>query len=167
MSRPRDFQRARLYRAETLAWGTALLALQPNRRRTPWALPTVKDCQAVVNHITESLGVLPIEVRDGRSRKTAAARRSERAIFLPRWSRTRPVIMHEVAHILRADNTPAHGAEFARCYLDLVSWFVGDNEAAVLEMAFENGKVRVEPGLTGTARPLYLGSVNTYKEDAS
>lgn len=144
MSRPRDTQRARLYRAEKPSGG---LHPRPEFDRA-------REVQAWVNRITRSRwwrGRFPrcgwINVKDGRGRRVACGTRywNHGEVRLPRWSRSRLVILHEVAHCVQPRGTASHGPEFARLYLDLVRRWIGPEEAARLREGMRRERVRVAP----------------------
>jgi putative metallohydrolase (TIGR04338 family) len=139
-------QAGRLYAAEELSgikYGEAL---------------TLKECQKFVDKIMSRKYVVEkyrmksaITVLDGRGRRKACAtfHYGNRAIKLPRWARTKYVILHEVAHHLtRLDG---HKAEFASCLLDLVRHFMGKESADALQGAYHLKGVKVL-SKTGTAK---------------
>ena len=139
MAKVKD-QAKRLYAAEELSgikYGDAL---------------TLKECQKFVDkviarkYVLEAYGIQakrPITVLDGRGRRKACATfyYGQRAIKLPRWARTRYVILHEVAHHLTDLN--GHKAEFASCLLDLVRHFMGKESAEALQGAYHLKGVKV------------------------
>lgn len=110
-----------------------------------WALRTVADCQSYVDEVLVELGIEPghYRVTDGR-RARAAMARHDGTIRLPKWSRNRPVILHELAHHLRPKDTAAHGPEFCRTFLNLMERFLPER-ASDLEAAFEDGGCQVSP----------------------
>ncbi|MEZ5848208.1 MAG: hypothetical protein R3C70_15780 [Geminicoccaceae bacterium] len=138
-TRPRDFQRSRVY-----GW----------ERR--FVMPLACDpmgldaCRALVLDVyllceadrCEERGWKPPEVTDGRGRRHACGSRA--VIKLPRWARTKAVVLHECAHGLAAD---AHGPEFVRVYIGLLETFAGF-ERVYLERTLNEAKVRVAPVFT-------------------
>lgn len=111
-SRPRDHQRARLYRFEGLHVLPRHSAIVP-----------LAACRALVERayrLAEAPRVAepswrPPLVTDGRGRRHACG--SREVIKLPRWARTPPVVLHECAHGLASDG---HGPEFVATYLELL-----------------------------------------------
>lgn len=138
MAKVKD-QASRLYAAEELSgikYGDAL---------------TLKECQKFVDkviarkYVVESYRTLhKVTVLDGRGRRSACATNhyeEGRAIKLPKWSRNRYVILHEVAHHLTF--LDGHKAEFASCLLDLVRHFMGKESAEALQGAYHLKGVKV------------------------
>jgi len=135
---PRDEQRKRLYAAERQV--RAFL-------RDP--LPTIGEMQAFVDSILRSRWmqsyfaasvVAPIRVIGGRQRP-ATAMNFLSTILMPKWSRTKFLVIHEVSHILAArcygeGVIAAHGPEYAALFLDLVRHFLGAEDALDLHEAF-------------------------------
>jgi hypothetical protein len=76
-------------------------------------------------------------VTDGRGRRHACG--SREAIKLPRWARTRAVVLHECAHGLARD---MHGPEFVAVYVGLLERFAG-LDAAALRASLAEARVRV------------------------
>jgi hypothetical protein len=114
---PPDFQRARLYRWEAehvFPHDRTILALEDCRILVAdayrWAEPGA----------AATLGWAPPEVTDGRGRRHACG--SRQVIKLPRWARTRPIVLHECAHGLAPDK---HGPIFVRVYTELLVTFAG------------------------------------------
>ena len=133
-ARPRDSQRARLYRAED--------EVGPGRR-----LPTVEVLQAYVDDLRGTdwfrsrWGAPSLEVRPGYGHRRATADR-EGVLQMPRWARTEAVLLHEVAHCLTPVTFAAHGPEYAGVLLSLVRRAVDPGTAQRLEDAFTRNRVR-------------------------
>jgi putative metallohydrolase (TIGR04338 family) len=132
--RPRDSQRARLYRAED--------EVGPGRR-----LPTVEALQAYVDGLVAAewfsarWGDRWFEVRPGYGHRRATA--DERGVLqLPRWARSELVVLHEVAHCLVPTSFASHGAEYAGVLLSLVRRQLSAGVAQALEDAFQRHRVR-------------------------
>ena len=70
-------------------------------------------------------GWAPPKVEDGRGRRHAAGSRA--AIKLPRWARTRAVVLHECAHGMADDQ---HGPGFVAAYVVLLERFAGLDRGA-------------------------------------
>lgn len=81
-----------------------------------------------------------IQVRDGRARRSACGSRLG-YIKMPRWSRTKWIVLHEIAHVVQTE-WPAHGRQFARIYLDLVRRFIAPEAAQELKRAYIEKHVR-------------------------
>ena len=143
-SRPRDSQRARLYRAEE-----EVGAGRP--------LPTVELLQAYVDDLGGTdwfrarWGDRAFEVRPGHGHRRATADR-DGVLQMPRWARTELVLLHEVAHCLTPTTFAAHGAEYAGVLLSLVRRAVDPGAAQRLEDAF--GRNRVRWTLVGVPLPV-------------
>lgn len=148
----RDGQRAKVYRAE------AFVKVPKAHER----LDEVKDVQEWVDELTDTPWwasyMLPSEnlkkhrqrknlytsiiVTDGRSRRSAAGGLGR--IRMPRWSRTKLVILHEIGHAIQTEE-PAHGRQFAGIYLDLVRRFLGKEAARQLKQGYVKSHVRSSP----------------------
>lgn len=86
-SRPIDYQRARVYnweRAEVFGRDDENIDLAA--------------CQALAERVFRAAELPTPAVGDGRGRRGACFSNGEYAIKLPRWARTRPVVVHEAAH---------------------------------------------------------------------
>lgn len=86
----------------------------------------------------------PVEIEDGRGCRIA--RGGGWMIKLPRWARTIPVILHELAHVARP--LAAHNWPFVEAYLRLVSRFMGAEKAAALKKDFKSVGARWTPKKT-------------------
>ena len=116
-ARPRDFQRARLYRWET----------EEVLPRSPEPLSLVACAELVEQAYRWAEGAAALEpgwqppiVGDGRGRRHACGSRQQ--IKLPRWARTRAIVLHECAHGLADD---LHGPRFVDRYVALLDRFLG------------------------------------------
>jgi len=134
VDRPRDNQRARLYRAE-------------NEIDAGRALPTVGVMQAYVDGVAatgwfvDRWGDRTFEVRPGYGHKRATANR-EGVLQMPRWARREMVILHEVAHCVTPESFAAHGSEYAGVFLAIVRRAMGLGPAQALEESFDRHRVR-------------------------
>ena len=95
--RPRDSQRKKVYDAERKAFAGAEVDL-----------PEVVDVERYIHHVCglgrvkESFPELAwrhITVGDGRRRRAAGG--DGRGIYMPRWSRKRWIVLHELGHTIR------------------------------------------------------------------
>ena len=133
-ARPRDSQRARLYRAEG--------EVDSGRR-----LPTVERMQIYVDALCAAdwflarWGTQSFEVRPGFGHRRATA--DEHGVLqMPKWARTELVILHEVAHCVTPRTCAAHGPEYAGVLLALARRAMGPATAQRLEDAFARQRVR-------------------------
>jgi putative metallohydrolase (TIGR04338 family) len=145
VTRPRDTQRARLYRAED--------ELPPGRRlATVDALQAYVDDLAACAWFTARWGIRRFEVRPGHGHRRATADRSG-VLQLPRWSRTELVVLHEVAHCLTPESYAAHGPEYAGVFLSLIRRRLSPGTAQALEDAFIRHRVRWSVALVPRPSP--------------
>jgi putative metallohydrolase (TIGR04338 family) len=141
---PRDSQRAKLYTAEE---STNLEA-----RGDKLALD---EAQALVDKMSASSlreryprAAIPCLIRDGRGARHAFYRPLDETITLPRFARTRYIVLHEFAHHLLADERAgiaSHGWEFAECLLYLVRIYMGRGDEQTLKAAFKAHRVKFRP----------------------
>ncbi len=132
--RPRDNQRARLYRAEH--------EVDPGRR-----LPTVPVLQAYVDALAATEWFRTrwpdrsFEVRPGYGHRRATAD-ADGVLQMPKWARSELVVLHEVAHCVTPWTFASHGPEYAGVLLCLVRRAIGPGPAQALEDAFDRHSVR-------------------------
>ena len=129
--RPRDHQRAKVYRWEGV-W------VMPKDER-PLSLDA---CRRLVDEVYQARlgpGAAPPVVHDGRGRRHAAGSRD--VIKLPRWARTRPVVLHECAHGLATDG---HGPDYVRQYVELLVDFMAFDRAE-LEDSLALANIAITP----------------------
>ena len=133
--RPRDSQRARLYRAEGL--------VDAGRR-----LPTVERMQAWVDALLASdwfvarWGSKSLEVRPGFGHRRATADQVNGVLQMPKWARSELVLLHEVAHCITPPTVASHGPEYAGVLLALARRGMSPATAQRLEDAFAAERVR-------------------------
>ncbi len=132
--RPRDSQRARLYRAEG--------EVDTGRR-----LPTVEKMQAYVDQMAAAdwflarWGERAFEVRPGFGHRRATA--DEHGVLqMPKWARTELVVLHEVAHCLTPRTVASHGPEYAGVLIALARRAMSPATGQSLEDAFVRQRVR-------------------------
>jgi hypothetical protein len=155
--RPRDSQRSRVYAAErAVEWskradekigdgGLGAAQAYVNRVIGSKAWHKVLGCG---DHEREICRWAPVEVADGRGSRKARAGWSR--ISLPRWSRKRWVVLHELAHVAAQKrygyySIAGHGWQFCDVYLRLMRRFLGTDEAQKLQRAFREKRVRFRP----------------------
>jgi hypothetical protein len=141
-AKPRDFQRARVYR-----WEAEHVFPHAGERLS------LERCRTLVEAAyrwREEPGAEPAwappVVTDGRGRRHACGSRA--AIKLPRWARTRAVVLHECAHGMADDQ---HGPGFVAAYVLLLVRFAG-LDGAHLRASLAAAGVRVAPKATGRRR---------------
>lgn len=124
MSRPRDTYRERVYRAENAAFGESRETMTLAEVRA--FVERVRTHPEVYDRFPRARG-REITVGDGRGRTRACGNPIERYIKMPRWSRTRWVVLHELAHVFAVDVEEAwHGPCFVATYIHLVSTILGE-----------------------------------------
>jgi hypothetical protein len=133
--RPRDVQRARVYR-----WEAAHVFPHAG---SPLSL---EACRALVEAAyrwaeapADALWRPPL-VTDGRGRRHACG--SREVVKLPRWARTPAVVLHECAHGLAP--RAMHGPAFVAAYVALLERFAGLDGAA-LRASLAGSGVEVGP----------------------
>lgn len=146
---PRDNQKKRLYDAE--------------RQHSLWednacGRMSVADMQAFVDKVTRSawfvrrfgrrFGIL---VKDGRGHQNATGNGQNRTLQMPRWSRSKLVLLHEIAHVVTeykrgpwTEGGP-HGKTFCAWYLTLIRYVLGKDAYAEMRQCFRAGRVKVAP----------------------
>ena len=146
MIRARDSQRQKLYNAERF--------LQDFGPR----YETVPEIQAYVDHLLSSAWFRRrwprtarkgIAVHDGRGRSRAVAETiwGVNVIKMPLWSRSKSIIIHEIAHHCSDEahglrDVAAHGWQFAGTLLELVTHEMGAEIGSELKESYKEGKVR-------------------------
>jgi putative metallohydrolase (TIGR04338 family) len=149
-ARPRDSQRARLYRAEG--------QVDAGRR-----LPTVErmqtwvDAMAATDWFLARWGVRTFEVRPGFGHRRATA--DENGVLqMPKWARTELVLVHEVSHCLTPAACASHGPEYAGVLLTVARRAMGPGTAQLLEDAFARERVRWTLAAVPDVRPSVANS---------
>jgi len=147
--RPRDAQRARVYRAESAVPSSPL----------PGLPACAAFCERVVGSLWwaarfpgSGLDAIP-RLRPGNGARQAFYREdlSGPTVTLPRRYRTKGVVLHELVHwaLAREHELPYHGSTFTRVLLDATLEFSGPERAGLLLDAYEEHKVRVgKPAVT-------------------
>lgn len=122
MTRPRDFQKQRLYDWENQFRGINGVMFGYNL--------SVAQCSELAAQACALYDVPAVSVKDGRGRRAACYEQTTNSIKLPLWARTGWVVLHETAHAIidnRAKATgvklPCHGAEFVAVYVKLLAEF--------------------------------------------
>ena len=158
MATRKDMQRERLYLAERDAFEGHIQWSDMDRPTYDTVLesliefPHLDECKAYVRtvqsseHWQNSGGGHLVRVHCGAGNRRATWCDSRKEVKLPRWSRKRWVICHELAHGLTHQthrHSPAHGSAFARHYIELVREMLGEQPAARLEDEFYQRDVRI------------------------
>lgn len=140
---PRDSQRQKVYDAERRAFKDA-----------PIDLPEMEDIERFVAHVRTlkrvrqsfpCLVLRPVQAKDGRARRAAGG--NSQGIFMPRWSRKKWIVLHELSHTIvqrvhGVFGAAGHGWEFASAYLTLVRHVLGRGAHDALKAEFRAGRVR-------------------------
>jgi hypothetical protein len=107
---------------------------------------SIAEIQGFVNYVQLSSiwrtlgGPLGTVVKDNGDHDHSCAAIDDNEIWISRTMRTRPVVLHELAHLAsKGDDT--HGHEFVISFLVLVSYFMGQHYHHLLEEAFKRNKV--------------------------
>lgn len=145
MTSYRDYQRSKLYHAEDVAFD----------KSKPAEFETLDECKAFAEQIINSKhwerhkGWKRVNVLDGRGRRCACFQANSKgkthSIKLPRWARSRWIIIHEFAHMLTHrthKGTAPHGAFFAGHYLALVEELLGDRAEFLLRSSFDTNGIK-------------------------
>lgn len=158
VTRPRDSQRARLYRAEG--------EVDAGRR-----LPTVERMQAWVDGLVATewflarWGERSFEVRPGFGHRRATADQNG-VLQMPKWARTELVLLHEVAHCVTPIVLASHGPEYAGVLLALARRAMGPGTAQLLEDAFVRERVRWSLAAVPEVRPGWPSVANSRQSAA-
>ena len=130
MAKHRDYQRAKVYKAEDLVKVGSI------------KFKSLAETQEFVNSIVKSCWYKNrffrwsrVKVEDGR--KVAYGFPTEGFIHAPKWARTNLFILHEFAHVIGRMDVPDHGKEFCALYLLLVKRWIGPDCAKELKEKFK------------------------------
>jgi hypothetical protein len=144
--RPRDGQRARVYRAETTAPSSPLPGLAAC---VHFAERVVGSFWWAARFPEHGLADLP-RFRPGNGARQAFFREEPTGptITLPRRYRTKGVVLHELVHWALSGVTELahHGPTFARVLVDATAEFCGPERASELATAYAGEGVRVGDG---------------------
>lgn len=84
---------------------------------------------------------LQVKIRDGRGNDYALTNFQEGALNLPRWARVRPVIVHELAHLITNIEKSGHGPEFVANLVEMYRRFLGKRWSEILKERLEQNRV--------------------------
>ena len=147
MARPRDSQRKRVYDAEwRIDFSTYGGRLETVEALQHWT-NKINNSRWMSGFVTKhSPGIMyrPVTVKDGRSRRRAGAHIYLRTaeIPIPKWCRSKLMILHEMAHIYTPLYVAWHGQDFCATYLDLTRRWLGKDAHTDLKNAFIESKVK-------------------------
>ena len=147
----RDSQRQRVYNAE--------IDLRVEYHRDRQYLSTMPELQEWVDDVVSSRWfqnrwpVSEVIVKDGRGRRKAYGDAYLRygqwtgEICMPRWSRYKLIILHELAHTATVVQYPyadiaAHGREFCSNFLQLVGRWIGNDVKHELKKCMKDNRVK-------------------------
>lgn len=145
--RDRDFQQTKVYKAEGAMYRIAG-TLHPGQMSR-------SEVERFVRKITSSAtfarrwGTVVIEIDFGRldhhyARGGPRMGGNAGIIRLPKWARTRHVIIHEMAHAV----CPAwerHGRLFCRTFVEMTHLYLGKECGDALKASFSSAKVKMRP----------------------
>lgn len=146
MNRPRDSQRSKVYRAE-LEFEAALDGRNP-------IYPDIHAIRARVEQIVGTHWwqsrfphVSCVLVKDGRGRRFPGGRAPLEgspvgSISLPRNTRNKMTVLHELAHVVAPAQEAWHGKNFVRCYLALTDTWIGQMEGLALRWFLAKNRVK-------------------------
>jgi len=157
MSKPRDNQRSKMYKAEREAFNKCFSNEKYEGK------DSLVRCQQVIDKLVKNSNwfkkhwgeVVDVEARPGKGHTRATAHRFrdyvcgikyyKGIIQLPKWSRQTWVILHELSHVITSNRCAAHGWEFARNYLQLVRHVMGKDAEKKLKESFKKHRVKYNP----------------------
>jgi hypothetical protein len=131
----RDNQRSKLYEAERAAFGSDFRALLSDG-----------DLQAAIRFVRQvesSKTWDDLVAQSGRSKIQLTVKDGRGRLVLPRWARTKPVILHEMAHAVVPE--ARHNWLFCLIFLKLVGVFIGAEARDRLKAQFKAHRVRFRP----------------------
>ena len=158
---PSDNQRKRVYDSEfdidDRPWDSHKRC---NKSTRGGRLETVGEIEDFVNAIHRSrwfkgflrkqnpqMYIRAIFIHDGRGTRKGFAWRylnGNAVLNLPRWSRSKLIILHELAHVITPDCGcyASHGSEFCANYLELVRRWIDKDTHAALKDSFREHRVK-------------------------
>lgn len=129
--RERDTQRSKVYAWEQQFDASCEINQHADgpaeivRITTP-PMMTLAEIKKLVTKVARDYGLTHIKVGvgDGRARRRACYSPSTRQIKMPRWSRKRWIVLHELAHwieyVMQPGRCAWHGREFVGIYMELL-----------------------------------------------
>lgn len=138
----RDNQRNKLYKAEKVL------------SKISKPLATVPDMEKFIKALSKKATIkkrygneLNRDVYVGSGKARRAAGGDAKGVYMPLWSRTEYIVLHELAHCISMrkfgrNMIAPHGWEFCLVYMDLVRFVMGREAADLLKASFRQHKVR-------------------------
>jgi putative metallohydrolase (TIGR04338 family) len=142
----RDPQQWRVYDAENVALGHG----HDYPDTVTVDLPELADVRAYVLKVqtdkwfVRHFGRCRFTVKDGRGMSRTTGYAHGWTITIPRRSRCRWIVLHELAHCLQTGSVQAHGPEYVRTYLRLVRHFLGREAWRALYRECKARKVKMQ-----------------------
>lgn len=152
--RLRDTQRSKLYDWEDREFntlGTKLVTDSPQME--------LSEIRKLLTKVARDYGLTrwKPDVTDGRGRRKACYSPSWNEIKLPRWSRRRYIVLHEIAHWIEYVAFPGrcawHGREFVGIFMELLRRYHGADLAQMTASA-NAARLDFEPNSRCTAKYL-------------
>lgn len=148
MKSPRDSQRSKVYDAERAAFPSTYDGTLPRL--------TIDECQRFVDGVCSSPTIreqygytraAPTIVAGHGNRDRGCYKQRENEIHLPEWTRVHWYVLHELAHALvpPTSERPAHGREWAACYVELLRIYTGRYAVERLTREFKARRVTWKP----------------------
>lgn len=128
MHRERDNQRSKVY-----AWEESTF--------NPASMMELSEIRKLVTRVAHDYGMSfrKVRVGDGRGRRRACYDPNTRQIKLPRWSRKRWIVCHELAHwievVQHPDRCAWHGRQFVGLYMELLRRYDGRDLRSMMDSA--------------------------------
>jgi putative metallohydrolase (TIGR04338 family) len=159
MTRPRDSQRSRMYAAEWECFGWPKMEFKnmAELEEYLWEVLSNRHVQNKFETARELVdGTIPLKISNGAGARRAWARKNPELFWVsfPRLSRTKHIVIHEVAHLLTPSGVPAHGREFCRNYLYLVKIMLGADKEKQLKAGMKKHKCKYSKPHSPYKRPL-------------
>ena len=143
MPQERDSQRGKVYDAETATEIYTANGDMPLEEIKAWVEKIVESRWMRGRYNFAHCAGMP-KVKDGRG--TRWARGGASFMTLPCWSRSRLVVLHELAHVIQHREyiwtVAGHGREFCSIFLALVYRWIGKDAGDELRAAFKAKKVK-------------------------
>ncbi len=142
MALSRDYQRSSVYKAERAVFD--IEEGLKHHRDMEWCA----DYAEVIknsDHWKKHKGWKRVTLHHGAGYRMAKYQYSKKRIVLPKWARSKQIMIHEFAHCLThrtIEDHSGHGTYFCGHYLKLVEELLGDTAAKALTRSFENHGVR-------------------------
>ncbi len=161
IKRKRDFQRSRLYSAQTRLLPAGL----SGRQFDPDGINGHLQIESYLKRVVESdwfkkrwpyiiSSELWVMNGEGPTARGGATTDNGYVIKLPSWAREERLALHELAHVCTLGD--AHGKVFAGVLLELIRYWMGQTAAAMLEDGYTKNIVRWTPYEVGALMPIQI-----------